>query len=47
MLCKMGTEIVNREMQLDSKKDITPLILKFFDTMLGLKKNGNKVHDDH
>lgn len=32
----MGVEIINREVHLDSKKEVSPLIVKFFDEMLYL-----------
>ncbi|CAK69928.1 unnamed protein product (macronuclear) [Paramecium tetraurelia] len=46
LLCKMGAEITNREVQQDSKKEISPLIIKFFTKMIDLQQNGNRIHED-
>ncbi|CAD8168648.1 unnamed protein product [Paramecium pentaurelia] len=46
LICKMAADISNREVQQDSKKEISPLIIKFFTKMIELQKNGNRVHED-
>ncbi|CAD8081559.1 unnamed protein product [Paramecium sonneborni] len=46
LICKMAAEIANRETQQDSKKEISPLIIKFFQKMIDLQINGNRVHEE-